>query len=89
MRSPSLKMLEWLHLLEVKPGSIRYKTNIGYRCMQNGWTEWRYVNAKGEGMTWIEARARYGDKYWDHVTIHGELLTDAGRTVLAENWPNR
>lgn len=88
-RTVTLLMLEWLHLLEIKPGSTRRKNNIAYRCMQRGWAEWNYVNAEGDNLTGAEVRERYGEKYWGHVHIEGERLTDAGRAVLAEQWPNR
>jgi hypothetical protein len=81
MLNMTLKRLQWLRLLDVKPSNPR-KTRTGYDCMAAGLTEWNYVNAKGEHMTAAEAKERYGDRYWDHVRIEGERLTKLGHEVL-------
>lgn len=88
-RPPTALMLQWLHLLELKPGSSRQRSRSGYLCMQRGWTEWNYRDRQGEEMTQVEAEKRYGFKYWEHVRIHGERLTDAGLAVLDQHWPDR
>jgi hypothetical protein len=72
---------KWLKRLEIGPAN-RGHSRVGYDCMQLGWTEWNYVNAGGEAMTGVEARARYGEQWWNAVQIAGERLTDAGREAL-------
>ena len=74
----------WLKLLATGERPSRNRSNVGFSCMRAGWSEWNYRSTDGEEMTGDEARARYGDRWWDHVRIHGERLTEAGRLVLDE-----
>ena len=76
------KRLEWLRLLQWKEPLGRNRTNVGFYCMQAGWTEWNYRNDAGEDMTAAEAKERYGEKYWEIVSGVGERLTELGRAVL-------
>lgn len=72
----------WLvHVRDHAPAH-RDSTNVGCACMRAGWTRWVYVNKQGEEMTDLEAKDRYGDRWWDIVRISGERLTDAGRKML-------
>jgi hypothetical protein len=82
MNMPTQKMLEWLRLLEIKPGSTRPRNRIGYLCMQRGWTEWDYRDRHGKQISVMEAKELWGNRWFEHVTTSGERLTDEGRTVL-------
>jgi hypothetical protein len=81
--TPTAARLEWLHLLDVKPGSDRQGGRTAFDCHMAGWTQWNYRNASGEDMTFSEAAARYGGRWSRHTTIRGERLTATGRQVLA------
>lgn len=78
------KRRAWLELLRDRGPHERSKSNIGYYCMQAGWTDWNYRSPEGDQMTPYEARARYGDKFWEVVEFAGERLTEAGRKVLEQ-----
>lgn len=83
-------MLQWLHLLEVRPGSNRSRNRIGYICMQRGWTEWNWIDRHGEAITLDKAEQLWGKPgLWEHITSNGERITDVGMGVLAEHWPDR
>lgn len=88
-RPPTRKMLEWLHLLEIKPGSHRARNRIGYICMTRGWSEWNYCDRHGEQISEEKAREVWGAHWFEHVATSGERLTDAGRTILSQHWPER
>ena len=80
------KRRQWLEKLQRHTvASYAGKGPVRFHCMRMGWTQWAYRdNATGEVMTSEEARKRYGvPRWWDHVTNIGEMLTDAGRDVLA------
>lgn len=82
-RPPTIKMLQWLNLLWVQPGSERH-SRVGFLCMQRGWTEWNWVDDLGEPITLEKATELYGvDGRWERVRSSGERLTDAGRAILA------
>jgi hypothetical protein len=76
----------WLHKLKNEGVAKRAKSRTGYDCMRAGWTEWNFVPLSGaeENLTHAEAKARFGDKYWDFVGISGERLTPLGKKVLAD-----
>lgn len=78
------KRRAWLELLRDRGPHSRSTSNVGYYCMQAGWTEWCYRSLEGEEMTTDEARARYGDKFWEVVSTAGERITAAGRKVLEQ-----
>jgi hypothetical protein len=83
MRPLSDKMLAWLRLLEVKPGSVRSRNNIGYRCMQRGLTEWNWLDYLGNPISLDEATERFGFQHrWSHIRSEGERLTERGRELL-------
>ena len=77
------RQLEWLTLLSLKPGSVRQKSRVAYDCMQKGWTQWNYRARDGAMLTQEEAQERFGERYWEHVRVHGERLTEAGKAALA------
>jgi len=82
-------MLQWLHLLEVKPGSVRH-TRTGYVCMQRGWTQWDYRDSQGEMISLAEAEKQWGKPdMWAHIVGNGERITDAGKAILELHWPGR
>lgn len=87
--APTRLMLEWLHLLEIKPGSQRPRNRIGFICMQRGWTEWNYRDRHDQSISPVNALAVWGEHWFEHVTTSGERLTDAGRAVLSQHWPER
>lgn len=74
------KRLAWLRRLAIGPTDRH--SNVGYWCMHAGWSEWNYVNAKGEEMTGQEAKERYGETYFEHVRVQGERLTARGRAIV-------
>lgn len=76
------KRLAWLRQLRDRGPLEHGSTSIGYYCMRAGWTEWDYITAEGEHLNAAEARARFGDRYWDHVRIGGARLTEVGRLLL-------
>jgi hypothetical protein len=89
-RPPTPKMLQWLHLLEVKPGSHRSGNRIGFICMTRGWTEWDYRDRHDEPISLAQAEALWGKPgLWDHIRSDGERITDAGRAILNQHWPER
>jgi hypothetical protein len=75
--------LEWLKLVAVKPGSVSHN-QVGYACRKLGWTDWNYRTRNGEFIDEAEARKRFGDRYWQHVRIAGERLTEAGRRIIEQ-----
>ena len=60
----------------------RARGNVGYRAMAEGLTEWNYVDAEGNNLTFDEAKRRFGDACWDHVTSNGERITERGLKAL-------
>jgi hypothetical protein len=76
--------LQWLRLVEMKPGAVSHN-RVGFDCKKLGWTEWNYRTRHGDNITQEEAKATYGERFWEHVRVHGERLTDAGRRVIEEH----
>jgi hypothetical protein len=74
---------QWLERLAEEGPQERDHTTTGYYCMQAGWTEWIYRDGT-EYITGHEARARYGDRFWDQVESAGERITKAGLKILRE-----
>jgi hypothetical protein len=82
---PTETMLRWLNTVRQFPGTRRSRSRTGYVCMQRGWTEWNYrVLGAERAATAAEAREVFGDRWWGHVEIDGERITDEGLRVLRE-----
>ena len=78
------KRLEWLRRLEAGP-AYRSKNNVGYYCMQAGWTEWNYLDrSNGEPINAKEARDLFGEHWWEEIIANGERLTEAGRKIVED-----
>jgi hypothetical protein len=71
----------WLEKLARDGKASRPRGNVGYDCMQLGWTEWAVMTADGAVMGWAEAGAKYPGA-WRSSPMVGEMLTDEGRRVL-------
>jgi hypothetical protein len=82
---PTTRELEWLHRLSIGPAHRAGGRRIGFNCMQYGWTEWNFVDRHGVPISMLEAKKRWGDTWFGHVTSDGERLTDTGRHVLEEH----
>lgn len=81
------KRRAWLERLRDEGPAERDRSNVGYVCHAEGWTEWNYWDpAYKEHISGDEARKRYGDRsddrWWDQVKIAGERITEAGRNIL-------
>jgi hypothetical protein len=79
-------MRAWLETLARQGVAQRGRTNIGYRVMQAGLTQWVHGNGD-ETMTGAEFSARFpiGEDRaaaWDSWPVVGEALTDHGRDAL-------
>lgn len=68
----------WLQHLSDHGPTARGKTNVGFTCMMQGWTEWyvRYSDGRIERLRGQEASA--SDQWLDGIT-------DKGRSALTSN----
>lgn len=76
----------WLRALADNGVMTRPKTNVGYRAMRKGYTDWVQSNGV-ETMSWQEFHRRFepsSTRYDGWATI-GEQLTDLGRKALVEH----
>jgi hypothetical protein len=72
----------WLEELSRGPAQRR-RGPVGYQCMQLKWVEWNYLDRDtGATVTEDEARASWGDRWWQHCRVGGERLTQLGWQVL-------
>jgi hypothetical protein len=75
----------WLEKLTQGP-AYRARTAVGAQCMQLGWVEWNYLDGETrQPISEDEARARYGQRWWDCVRCEGERITVMGRQALADH----
>lgn len=82
--TPGVK--KWLEKLRDEGPCKRSRGRVGYIAMQAGWTEWDYHRKdNGQPITTDEARATFGDQWWEQLT-NGDLdrITPAGRVRLVE-----
>jgi hypothetical protein len=80
------KRRAWLLKLRDEGPAFRPRNNIGYCCMQAGWTEWYAEFKDGREMPMSEARKLYpGPEAWDMFKSgqFRECITDKGRAILA------
>ena len=79
----------WLETLSREPGSRRPRGSVGHICMQRGLTEWLCtVISTDEVVPYGEGLRRWSNplKLQRQALIGpGEVLTAAGKRVLAEN----
>ena len=80
-------MRKWLEECRDHWPAHRSRGNLGYRAMQAGLTQWNYVDADGNNYTVEQARMKFGDRYWDFVTVNGERLTKDGLWALEGDNP--
>jgi len=75
------KRLAWLKRLLLGPA--HRTSNVGYYCMQAGWSEWNWLDRHGQPISMDEAKERWGSPdLWSHITSDGERITQLGREVL-------
>lgn len=82
------KRLEWLkHLKAEGPAKRESGINVGYACMQAGWTQWAYWDGKtGEKLTFEEARGQLAaDKNKAISVIVREEITPLGLAKIEES----
>jgi hypothetical protein len=82
------KRRAWLEQLRDHGPAKRAKNNIGYDCMQAGWTEWYAKFYDGREMPLSEARKLYeSPELWDKLDAHAfrECITDEGRAIIAHS----
>jgi hypothetical protein len=81
------KRRAWLARLLAGPANRT--SNVGYYCMQAGWTEWNYLDPEGQPISLDEATERFGFEHrWAHIRSDGERITAEGRRVLEEAMAN-
>ncbi len=79
------KRRAWLERLRDEGHACRARTNVGYTCMQAGWTEWYAKFKDGREMPMSQARALYsGPDLWDRLETGqlAECLTEFGLAAL-------
>ncbi len=79
------KRRAWLEQLRDHGPACRARNNIGYCCMQAGWTEWYAEFKDGRQMPMSEARKLYpGPEAWDMFKSgqFRECITSAGLAAL-------
>jgi hypothetical protein len=79
------KRRAWLQRLLLGPAH-RPRGRNGYVCMQEGLTEWNYVDRHGQPISFEEAKARWGIEHvFEHIRGDGERLTAKGRKLLEDD----